>query len=84
MVAIVSGTGLGLLGSSLYTLGGQKHAASGTATTGRNGDQVYLNAATGNLVMQQRDEFLASAGINTALTRTYNSQGMLSDTTAVE
>ncbi|MFB9243518.1 hypothetical protein, partial [Massilia antarctica] len=78
MVAIVSGGGLGLIGGSMYALGGQQGAV-GNAAFGRNGNQVYVNAASGNLVVQNRDEFLASRGFDTALTRTYNSQGAFTD-----
>ena len=78
MVAIVSGKSLGLLSSSLDVLG-SKNGQIGNAASGRNGDLVYINAANGNLMMQHRDEFLASRGINTALFRTYNSQGVYTD-----
>src|SRR5947207_1449006 len=78
MVAIVSGGGLGLESGSLFVLGGGRGAV-GNSALGRNGDQAYLNAANGNLVIQSRDEFLAANGIDTALLRTYNSQGLYTD-----
>ena len=58
MVAVVSGSGLGLFTSSASTLG-----AAGSAndpTIGRFGDRVYVNSATGNLVVQSTDERLSA------------------------
>ena len=74
MVAVVSGSGLGLFGTSASTQG-----ASGNATLGRGGERVFVNTATGNLVIQNFDEALVSRGIDLALVRTYNSQGLLND-----
>jgi YD repeat-containing protein len=75
MVAIVSGNSLGLELTSLGTLGSQ--GLWGSASQGNNGEQVYVNAATGNLVVQRRDEFLASHGLDNQAVRTYNSLGQL-------
>lgn len=55
-------------------LGGQ---GVGTASTGRNREQAYVNAATGNLVVQQIDDSLSALGLNLTLARTYNSQGVV-------
>jgi len=77
MVAVVSGTGLGLGTSSLSILGGR--GAVGNASQGRGGEQVYVNSATGNLIIQDRDEYLSGVGAGLALIRTYNSQGQLTD-----
>lgn len=77
MVAIVSGNSLGLNLTSLATLGQQ--GAHGTAMHGRNGQSVYVNAATGNLVLQQQDELLVARGHDAAALRTYNSQGLFKD-----
>jgi YD repeat-containing protein len=77
MAAIVSGSSLGLLNSSLYVLGSQ--GAVGQSTQGRGGDQVYINAATGNLVIQNGDESLVGRGLDLNVLRTYNSQGLLND-----
>ncbi len=77
MVAVVSGTGLGLGASSLSSLGFV--GSAGTTRGGSNGERIYVNSATGNLVLQSRDEFLAAAGLDVALVRTYNSQGQLTD-----
>ncbi|WP_374428136.1 LysM peptidoglycan-binding domain-containing protein [Ideonella dechloratans] len=80
MVAIVSGNSLGLELTSLGVLGSQ--GAWGTAGQGADGEQVYVNAATGNLVIQRRDDFLASHGLNNEALRTYNSLGLLTDDNA--
>lgn len=77
MVGVVVGTGLGLENSSARTLG--KGGVFGLATQGRGGDQAYVNAATGNLVIQNQDEVLLGRGPDSAITRTYNSLGALSD-----
>ncbi|MCS3806987.1 DUF4214 domain-containing protein, partial [Chromobacterium alkanivorans] len=73
MVAMVLGGGMGLQNGSLASLGRQGQL--GEAAFGRNGEKVYVNAGNGNLLLQQRDEFLKSAGLDLSLLRTYNSQG---------
>lgn len=75
MVAIVSGDSLGLSSTSLATLG--QAGASGLAAQGRAGEQTYLNIATGNLVLQRLDDYLACQGQDLDVLRTYNSQGRL-------
>ncbi|CAM3745171.1 hypothetical protein [Parendozoicomonas haliclonae] len=70
MVAIISSSDLGLF---------NHNKVSGQASTGQGGQQVYVNANTGNLVLRQQDEIIASLGLDTALVRTYNSQGSLTD-----
>ena len=77
MVAIVSGNGLGLFNSSLNLLGGDGPA--GQPGLGRTGERLYINSVTGNLVLQNRDEYLATSGLDLALIRTYNSQGLVDD-----
>ena len=77
MVAIVSGNSLGLSLSSLAVLG--QKGQSGTAGQGRSGEQAYVNVATGNLVLQDRDDVLVGRGITVNTVRTYNSQGVLND-----
>ena len=77
MVGIVTGNEQGLLTGSLTLLNGG--GAVGQANLGRQGEQVYLNAATGNLVIQNRDELLINQGLDAALVRTYNSQGQFTD-----
>jgi YD repeat-containing protein len=74
MVAVVSGNSLGLSLGSMATLG--QRGVLGQAAQGRSGDQVFVNAATGNLVVQHNDEYLASLGLDVALMRTYNSRGL--------
>src|SRR5688572_18989236 len=76
MVAIVSGNSLGLELTSLGTLGSQ--GMWGLPGQGNSGEQVYVNAANGNLVVQRRDDFMASHGIDNEAIRTYNSLGLLS------
>jgi YD repeat-containing protein len=80
MVAIVSGNSLGLSLSSLTTLG--QRGLVGSAGQGRSGELAYVNAATGNLVLQNRDEFLLGRGPDVLSVRTYNSQGLLDDDNA--
>ncbi len=77
MVAVVSGSGLGLFGSSISTLGGA--GASSGPGVGRGTDNVFVNTATGNLVVQSRDEFLSALGLDVSLARTYNSLGRMDD-----
>ena len=77
MVAIVSGNSLGLSLTSANTLGSQ--GVYGDPTQGRGAEQVYVNAATGNLVMQQQQNLLASTGLDVASVLTYNSLGLLND-----
>ncbi|HEX5126074.1 MAG TPA: DUF6531 domain-containing protein, partial [Rhodocyclaceae bacterium] len=72
MVAVVDGTGLGLTNSSLGSLAGQ-------AALGQAGDQAYINAANGNLVIQQQDQMLLGIGPDIDVVRTYNSQGQFND-----
>ncbi|WKB55622.1 LysM peptidoglycan-binding domain-containing protein [Eleftheria terrae] len=73
MTAIVAGQGLGWMTSSLGQLGAGGQL--GQAGQGRSGERVYVNAGTGNLVVQQQDEWLMGAGPDVALLRTYNSLG---------
>ena len=80
MVAVVSGSGLGLYSSSVSILGGA--GAVGRAQNGRSGEQVFVNSATGNLVIQDQDESLKALGLDLGLIRTYNSQGKLNDDNA--
>lgn len=73
MTLIVAGQGLGLFNSSLNVLG--SFGPQGNAALGRSGEQVLVNASSGNLVIRNQDEYLASAGLDAAVVRTYNSQG---------
>lgn len=51
----------------------------GSSSLGRAGEGVFLNAATGALLLTRQDEFLAGRGPDAAIARTYNSQGNLDD-----
>ena len=75
MVAIVSGARTGLELSSLAILGAP--GIAGQPVEGRNKQGVYVNAATGNLVVQQQDDFLVGRGPDAAALRTYNSRGVV-------
>jgi len=78
MVAIVSAGGLGLDRSSALVLGSR--GVIGQAGQGRANDNVYVNAATGNLLIQNTDETLFGLGAQADLAgRTYNSLGVFSD-----
>ncbi len=72
MTQIISGEGLGLQGSSL---GLGRYGPKGAAGLGQGGESVYLNAATGNLIIRQQDGFLADLGLDLNLFETYNSLG---------
>ena len=72
MVAIVSGNHLGVNLGSLGVLG---RTEGGAAGQGSSGERVYVNVATGNLVVQDADEQLMGRGGAYQSLRTYNSQG---------
>ncbi|HEX4695613.1 hypothetical protein, partial [Sphingomonas sp.] len=71
MVEIFTGAGAGLERGSANVLGAAGLLGSGSI--GRSGEQALLNAATGNLVIQQQDEMLVGQGPDDAIVRTYNS-----------
>ena len=73
MVAVVTGAGLGLSNTS-KELAGQA-GELGQSAFGRANERVTVNAATGNLVIQNRDEFLVGIGEDVSVARTYNSLG---------
>ena len=69
MSAVISGSGLGLFQSNLTSGIG----AFGNAALGQAKEQVYVNAATGSLVVQNSDEALTGLGLGFSMLRTYNS-----------
>ncbi|MCE0461012.1 scabin-related ADP-ribosyltransferase [Pseudomonas uvaldensis] len=75
MVAIVAGNGLGLFNTSLNSLGG----VGGQGNLGQAGGQALVNVSNGNLVLRFTDEQLSGLGQDLLHTRTYNTQGGLSD-----
>ena len=76
MVAIVSGSSLGLGLTSLNTLGGS--GLAGSALQGSSGERAYVNVANGNLILQDIDESLIAPGRDLYTVRTYNSLGVVS------
>lgn len=75
MVAIVTGSRLGLEQTSAWVLGSRGQI--GQSSFGRGGENVFVNAATGNLIVTNQDEFLIGQGPDNAISRAYNSQGAL-------
>ena len=73
MVAIVAGNGLGLLNTSLNILGGA--GVLGQSVLGQGSSRAFVNAVSGNLVLQMQDEQLAGRGLDLYALRTYNSLG---------
>src|SRR5258706_14389833 len=77
MVAIVAGNGLGLFNTSSNILGSA--GVLGQGVTGQAPGRAYVNAATGNLILQVQDEVLSGRGFDLPDVRTYNSLGQLTD-----
>lgn len=77
MVAIVSGIRAGLELGSRAVLG--QAGLAGNPAEGRNAQGVYVNVATGVLVVQNQDDQLAARGHDHSVVRTYNSAGVLDD-----
>ncbi|MBV9695015.1 MAG: RHS repeat protein [Alphaproteobacteria bacterium] len=78
MVAIVTGAGLGLDNSSEKVFGavGQGGGVLGSSAFNRFGENVTVNAATGNLMIDRTDEVLIGRGPDEIVSRGYNSQSM--------
>ena len=77
MVAIFTGLGAGFERGSGAALGA--NGLLGSSSLGRAGEGVFLNAATGNVLLTQQDEFLVGKGPDVAISRTYNSLGALDE-----
>ncbi len=81
MVAVIAGQGFGLFNSSISALGNQGvRGNSSLATLGSSSTQassLYVNAGSGNLILQNLDEKISGMGADLQYLRTYNSQGQL-------
>jgi YD repeat-containing protein len=76
MVAIVTGAGLGLDTSSkkVFAAVGQAGGELGDSSFGRYGENITVNAATGNLMIDRTDEVLIGMGPDDVIGHAYNSQ----------
>lgn len=72
MVAVVVGSRLGLEQTSAFVLGSRGQI--GSPSHGRSGENIFVNGATGNVVVTDRDEFLIGLGPDSSFSRTHNSQ----------
>ncbi|MEH3037434.1 MAG: hypothetical protein PGN23_13255 [Sphingomonas adhaesiva] len=77
MVGIFTGADFGLGRGSASTLGAP--GLLGDASQGGARDQISVNAATGNLLIQKQDEFLVGRGPDASVSRSYNSLTTLQD-----
>ena len=75
MASIVLGSDLGTQNSSLNKVGATN--LDGLGASGKAGEQVYVNTATGNLIIQNVDENLVGSGVDTSILRTYNQFGQV-------
>lgn len=76
MAIIIGGYETGLLNGSQTILDRNDHTGKGAPG---HGEELYVNVANGNLVIQQADAFLPSLGDDYQLIRTYNARGRASD-----
>ena len=72
MSAIIAGEGLGYF-NNLFNSGVSNQ--SGQAALGQARENIFVNVATGNLVVQGQDEVIKGLGLGFGLSRTYNSLG---------
>ncbi|MBD1584824.1 RHS repeat protein [Pseudoalteromonas sp. S16_S37] len=70
MGAIISGEGLGLFNNHTSLLN-----QNNRSTLGQASENIFVNAATGNLVLQHQDEQVKGLGLGLGVLRTYNSLG---------
>ena len=77
MVSIFTCSGAGFARGSGSALG--VAGILGSGVQGRSGEMVSVNAATGNLLISQQDEFLVGRGPDVMVGRTYNSLAESSD-----
>ncbi len=77
MAAVIAGNGLGLFNSSLQVGLG---LGSGARLGLQGGDRQYVNISNGNLILHSQDEQLLFRGMTLGQFRTYNSQGLSSQT----
>ena len=78
MVAVFTGLGAGFQRGSGASIGGAGILGSGLQ--GRAGENISVNAATGNLAVTTRqDEFIVGRGPDVGINRVYNSLGALDD-----
>jgi YD repeat-containing protein len=75
VVAIFTGLSAGFERGSAAALGA--NGLLGSSALGRGNEGVFLNAASGNLVLSRQDEFLVGRGPDVAIARAYNSFGAL-------
>lgn len=76
MAVIVGGNETGLLNTSFAFSNRNDRTSQGDAG---HGEQLYVNASNGNLVIQHQDVFLPSLGDDFVLARTYNARGRIDD-----
>jgi YD repeat-containing protein len=77
MVAIVAGNGLGLLNTSINTIGAR--GVLEQSVLGQGSIRAMVNVVNGNLVLQMQDALLAGRGNDLFALRTYNSLGAPTD-----
>lgn len=75
MTAIISNNNLGVVSSSRDNTG--VLSVGGAGRPGNSGENMYVNIATGNLIVQRQDEILKARGMDVDALLTYNSLGVL-------